>query len=287
VELSNSATLNDKPDEPDALAVEMKEWLTTAEARSGGPARGSDGVRDPSDQYIGMARERTDFSATRAVEPSIDVSPRRSVVKNDQFTLQRPSIGKRMFHALARFFTVALLGVGATLAWQSHGEEATQFVSAWAPSLSGLVATLPTNSPRELGAAAELDGSTSAGQVSMQHGTLPRSAPVAQTASAAASSSELVPRIEEMARDLAAVRRGIEQLAVKQEQIAQKMATLEAAEQDIRQKMSTPPPSRVVPVPQRKNAPGAAPPQSAQSSSSQLPPVPAQAAPTRAPMPLR
>jgi hypothetical protein len=152
VELSNSATLNDKPDKPDALSVEMKEWLTAAEARSGGPARGSDGARDPSDQYMGMARKCSDFSATRAAETL------RSVGKNDQFTLQRPSIGKRMFRALARFFTVAMLGVGATLAWQSHGEEAKQFVSVWAPPLSGLVATLPTNSPREFGAAAELAG---------------------------------------------------------------------------------------------------------------------------------
>lgn len=286
MELSNSRTLNEKPDEPDALSVEMKEWLTAAEARTAGLACGSDAVRDQSDQYIGIARERSDFLPHEQWSHR-SMLPRQPVARNDQFTLQRPSIGKRMFRALAWFFTVALLGVGATLAWQSHGEEAKRFVSAWAPPLSGLVATLPTNSPRKLGAAAEVDGSTSAGQVSMQDATLPRSAPVAHTASTAASSSELVPRLEEMARDLAAVRRGIEQLAVKQEQIAQKMATLEAAEQDIREKMSTPPPSRAVPVPQRKNAPSAAPPQSAQSSSSPSPPAPALAAPTRAPMPLR
>jgi hypothetical protein len=277
VELSNSATRNDTSHEPDTLSVQMKEWLTAAEARYSGSARGSDAV------YTGMARELSDFSATRAVEPSNDVSPRRSGVKNNQFTLQRPSIGKRMFRALARFFIAALLGVGATLAWQSHGEEAKQIVSAWAPSLSWLVAALPTNSPREPGAAAELDGPASAREVSMHHARLPRSAPVGQTAPPSATSSELVPQLEEMARDLAAVRRGIELLAVKQEQIAQKMATLEAAEQDIRQKMSAHPPPGVVPVPQRKSVPS----QSAQSSSSHSPPVPAQAAPARAPVPLR
>jgi hypothetical protein len=44
-----------------------------------------------------------------------------------------------------------------------------------------------------------------------------------------------------MARDLAAMRRSLEQLAVKQEQMAQNIATLEAAEQDIKKKMSSRP----------------------------------------------
>jgi hypothetical protein len=278
VEHSNSGILNDKRHEPDALSAQMQEWLTAAEARPSGPAPSSDAVRNPSDQYIGTAGDRLDFAPTRAT--SLDDSPRLRGVKNDQFTLKRPSAGKRMFRALARLFLAALLGIGATLGWQSHGEEAKQIVNAWAPSLSWVAAALPTNSPRER------DASASPGQDSMQVPTLPRSAPVAQSASVAAT-SELMPRLEEMARDLAAVRRGLEEFAIKQEQMSQRMATLEAAEQYVRQKMSTSTPSQVVPVPQRKNAPNPAPPQAAQSSPLPTVPVSGQAAPARPPIPVR
>jgi hypothetical protein len=282
VEHSNSGILNDKRDEPDALSVQMKEWLTAAEARPSGPAHSSDAERNPSDQYVGMARDHSDFAPTRAA--SFDVSTRIRGVENDQFPLERPSMGKRMFRALGRLVLAILLGIGATLGWQSHGEEAKQIVNTWAPSLSWVAAALPTNSPRELGT--ERDASSSGGQDSMQVPTLPPSAPVAQSASGAAT-SELVPRLEEMARDLAAVRHGLEELAIKQEQMSQRMATLEAAEQYIRQKMSTSTPSRVVPAPQRKNAPNPAPPQAAQSSPSPTVPVSGQAAPPRPPIPVR
>jgi hypothetical protein len=66
----------------------------------------------------------------------------------------------------------------------------------------------------------------------------PQSAPVSQTApalAAAAISPELV-RLG-VARDLAVIRNSIEQLAAKQEQMAQNIATLQAAEQDIIQKI--------------------------------------------------
>jgi hypothetical protein len=44
-----------------------------------------------------------------------------------------------------------------------------------------------------------------------------------------------------MARDLTAMRRSFEQLAAKQELMAQTITTLQAVEQDIKQKMSSPP----------------------------------------------
>jgi hypothetical protein len=208
VEHSNSGILNDSRHEPDALSAQMQEWLTAAEARPNGPAHSSDAVRDPSDPYAGMPRDRLDFAPTRAA--SFDVSPRLRGVKSDQFALKRPSTGKRMFRTLARLVIAALLGIGATLGWQSRGEEAKQIVTALAPSLNWVAAALPTNSPRELGT--ERDASTSAGQDSTQVPTLPQSAPIVQAASAAAT-SELVPRLEEMARDLAAVRHDLEELA--------------------------------------------------------------------------
>src|SRR5215510_7065455 len=83
----------------------------------------------------------------------------------------------------------------------------------------------------------------------------PQSSPFTQTTptlAATAISPELV-RLE-VARDLAAMRDSIDQLAAKQEQMAQTIATLQAAEQDIIQTRSSAPLSGPVSPPPRKKA---------------------------------
>jgi hypothetical protein len=124
-------------------------------------------------------------------------------VKNDQFTSEKRSIGKRIFRSLARLFIAVLVGVGVTLAWQSHGDEAKEMVGTWAPSLARLLPVSMTKSTP--------DGQRSAG----------------------ATSTELVQQIKPVALDLAIVRYSldqlaakIEQLAAKQEQMVQNIATL-------------------------------------------------------------
>ena len=101
----------------------------------------------------------------------------------------------------------------------------------------------------------------------------PQSTPVTETApalAAAAISPELV-RLE-VARDLAVMRNSIEQLAAKQEQMAQNIATLQAAEKDIIQTRSSPPLSGPVSSPPRKKARSVAPRKSAAQMSSSVPP---------------
>jgi len=151
--------------------------------------------------------------------------PRPSDVANDQFTSERRSIGKRIFRTLASFFIAALIGVGVvgvTLAWHSYGDEAKEMVRTWAPSLGWLTT---------------------------------KSSPDGQGVPAAAvTSPELVQQLKPMALDLTIVRRSveqlaatIEQLAAKQEEMARNIATLQAVEQDISQKMSSLSRSRAVP----------------------------------------
>jgi len=125
---------------------------------------------------------------------------------------------------LARFFLALFIGVGGTLAWQSYGDEAKEMVRTWAPSLGWL---LPAS-------------------------TLEVPAP-------AVTSIELKQQLKPVALDLAIVRRSIEQLAFnqdqlsrKQEQVIQAIAALQAAQQDIGQKISTPPPPKTVHVPSPK-----------------------------------
>jgi len=198
---SQNPPLNDQSRERDVAPLVPNEWPTAEEAWSDGHAHDLDAV---SDQRIGK----------RPVTPSIRSGRRSDLARN------RPSIGKRMFRTLARFFITVLIGVGATLAWQSYGDEAKETVTTWAPSLGWLLSVPTTRSP----AAAET----------------PR---------------ELVQQLEPIARDLTVVRRSVEQLVAKQEELAarqeqmgQNIATLQAVEQGIRQRTtSSPPPSRAVP----------------------------------------
>jgi septal ring factor EnvC (AmiA/AmiB activator) len=117
----------------------------------------------------------------------------------------------------------------------------------------------------------------------------PQSTPVTPTAPAlaeAAISPEFV-RLE-VAGDLAVIRNSVEQLAAKQEQMAQTIATLQAAEQqaseqqaakqqaaeqDIIQTRSSPPLSEQVSPPPRKKARRVAPRKLAAQSSSVPPPA--------------
>src|SRR5467141_2674782 len=199
-----------------------KEWLAAEETSSGGRARDLDAR---SDQRIGI----------RPKKPSIH-SPHSSSLKDDQVASGRPTIGRRIFRTLTRFFIAVLFGVGATLAWQSHGDAAREMVVARVPTLAWLLSVSATKPPV-----------------------------------VAATPPDPMQQLEPLASNLDVVRRSVEQLAAKQEQMAQNIAALQAVEEDIRQKVSSPPPSQqAAPIPQYK------PPQPrAQSSSVPRQPPPA------------
>jgi outer membrane murein-binding lipoprotein Lpp len=143
--------------------------------------------------------------------------PRPSAVKNDEFTRKKQSRGRRMVRAVARLFIAVLIGVGATLAWQSHGDQAKETVRTWAPSLSWLL-PISTKLPRD-------DQASTAAIV---------------------TSTELVQQLKPVILNLATVRQGVDQLATtikqltaQQEKMAQDIALLQAIEHDIREKLST------------------------------------------------
>ena len=183
-----------------------KEWPTAEETSSGGPARDLDARSDP---HIGIP-----------TKPSIR-SPRPSSLKDDHVASDRPSIGRRIFRTLTRFFIAVLIGIGATLAWQSHGDAARDMVVAQAPLLGWLLSVSTTKSP-----------------------------------AMAATAPDPAQQLEPLASNLDVVRRSVEQLAAKQEQMAQNIATLQAVADDIRQRVSIPPSSpsqqQAAPIPQHK-----------------------------------
>jgi len=155
----------------------------------------------------------------------------------------RPSIGRRMLRSLTRFSIAALIGVGATLGWQSYGDAAKEMVIVRAPTLAWLLSISTTKPPV-----------------------------------AAATSPDLVQQLAPLALNLDVVRRAVEQLAAKQEQMAQNFTALQAVEEDIRQKVSSTPPS---PAPQAASIPQPSPsqpraqPSAVRSSSVSRPPPPA------------
>ncbi|MGB8578958.1 MAG: hypothetical protein WCD56_20715, partial [Pseudolabrys sp.] len=225
-----------------------KDLPTAEEARSGEPARDPDAGRDSTDQHIRMVRE----SASG-----------------------KPSIGRRAFRSVAHFFITALIavliGVAASSAWQSYGDDAKEMVRTWAPSLDRLSSTwqsrsdeakrmiktwalsldwLMKKSPPDVDIAAKQKGSSPAAAITQK--------PVP---AAVAVPFESAQQLKTMAHDLTVMRQRVEQLAVKQEQMAHNIASLQAVGQDIKQKMPSPPLPPAASLPPRKNAPRVAPPQ--------------------------
>jgi len=151
--------------------------------------------------------------------------PRPSAaVGNEASEGKKHSVGRRPMRAVFRFFIAVLIGVGTTLVWQSYGDEAKEMVRAWAPSLAWLLPN-STKSPRD-----------------------------AQVSTAAfVTSAEVTQQLKPVALDLSNARRGIDQLAIRLEEVAarqakmaQDIAILPAIEQDIREKLSPPPQPRTV-----------------------------------------
>lgn len=196
--------------------------------------------------FDGLARDlgvHTDQRvARRRPQPASDSSYSYRFGEGQPAPRNRPSMGRRMFRSLFRFAITVLIGVGATLGWQSYGNEIREMLIAQAPAVGML---LPVPSTR----------------------------PPVTAASYGDPTRQLVP----MASTLDAVRRSVEQLAAKQEQMAQNIVALRAVEEEVRQKLlpasSVIPPAPVVaPPPQAASAPPPRAPQAKIDSRLQPPP---------------
>ena len=177
----------------------------------------------------------------RRPKPAADSSYSYRFGEGQPVPQSRPSIGRRMFRTLVRFSVAVLIGVGATLGWQSYGEEIREILIAQAPAV-GLLLPVPSTRP-----------------------------PVS-----AAAYGDPTRQLAPMASTLDAVRRSVEQLAVKQEQMAQNIAALRAVEDEVRQKLlpasSATPPAPAPAPPQQAAAPQPKPPQAKIDSRLQPPP---------------
>lgn len=205
--------------------------------------------------------------------PEIPI-PELKRLASDNRAAGRSSIGRRMIRSVARFCVAVLIGVGATLAWQTHGDQANEIIKTWAASLAERLAGSTTKSAAEITLPAAQTAIPV--QAAVQDGAPAQSRPSSQTPSAsagqAAPATASTQQLDAIARNLAMVQRGVEQLSAKQEEMARNIATLQAAELDIRSKLSPVTQSKAVPLPPRKKIVAGAPERASHSSVEPPPP---------------
>jgi hypothetical protein len=143
-----------------------------------------------------------------------------------------------MSRAFARYSIAVLIGVGATLAWQSYGDDAMKMVRTEVPSLAWLLPVSTAKPP-----------------------------PDDQRSTAGAASS---PQLERLELSLLIMRRSVDQLALMVEQLSAKQDQM-AAKQDQMSHIATL--KSVEPPPQSRAVPPRKPPQPVAQSST-VPPTP-------------
>jgi len=178
--------------------------------------------------------ERDDLHPS--ITPSLDheASERKAIY--DRLVAIENAIKKRGSRRFRRYLVAILIGVVATLAWQSYGESAKQIIATrapefgWSPEAKQMIAT----------------SIQWIGWTKPAAGPEKQAPPVAQTAPTTPS---LDPgQVQQMTQNLAALRESVQQLTAGQDQMAREMrrdiARLESDLVDILLKIPEPPPQR-------------------------------------------
>jgi hypothetical protein len=210
---------------------------------------GSLGSRDES--------ARKEFHAAPSIAPaesSLDPKPQQANLQTDRISGDRPSVGWRVFQTVARGVIVISM-VGAAFALLSNGDDRQRdLVNARDSSLRWLSSVLRSDSDQSPDGVGErvfkpLD------QTQLQNTTPLPDAPAIQSSQPSVPTG-LSPgpqhQLEAMASDLADVRRLVEQLAAKEDQMERNIATLQTTVQNVSQKLSSLPESLTTLIPHKK-----------------------------------
>ena len=142
--------------------------------------------------------------------------------EEDLSTSVAPSVTKRIFRFSATFSFLVLIGAGSALAWRSYGDQATGMIRAFTPPFAEFLSRKPAAPPL--------------------------------------TAAEIQQQLSSITLNLVGVKRMVEQLTANQDQLtrtqgqmAQSLATLQAAHQELSQKLASAPVrtpvSGLVPVP--------------------------------------
>jgi hypothetical protein len=211
------------------------------------------------DQNLGQTSLQSDGNPADSpsiapIESSSELNPGQANRQTDGTSYDRPTVGRRIFHHVIRSFVfIAMIGVAFALL--SYGDaKKKDIIRTWDLSLSWLSSVLRTSSSQWSDVAVPTV-SKSLDQTSSRNTALLPATVGAQSAPALVApgpSPEAQHQLETIANDLAVLRHLVEQLAARQDQMAQDMATLQVGEQNLSQKISLLPQSRTVHIPRKK-----------------------------------
>jgi hypothetical protein len=222
---------------------------------------------DSKDQHMTAANLDTELRPGSGLHARQSDRGAYVALENNPYIMVRPPLLRRVLRASARFVFAVLVGIGGTLAWQSHGNQAMDVIRAKAPSVAEW---LPVSTSRS---------AVSVGAAEVQQ---PTKASLAATDQQSTPTGELQQQLAPITVDLAALRQRVEQLAANQEKSAESIGRLEGNEQAINQKLSSlASPKPVIRAPQSK------PLQQAGQASARAQPRPLRAASPSAQQPLR
>jgi hypothetical protein len=133
----------------------------------------------------------------------------------------------------ARFLTALLVAagiVGAGAAWTTYGDAARPWIAAWAPQIGAAVSQLSDRLGLTSATASPPPVQTAAADPNPPQGSLPVQAPAQDatqdTSAAPPAAPDVTQLLQGMARDIATLEQGIEQLKASQDQIARDNAKL-------------------------------------------------------------
>ena len=188
-------------------------------------------------------------------KPSIDKT--QDDFQNVQAVTDRRSILGRSLRIVIHGL-IAFVIVGAAFAWRSSDNNTKETVKAWGGSLTGLAFLRTINSDDATESSANVIAmpakptSIHSDQDSARYNaTMPAAPVLLSTAAPTKASSELQQRLATISGDLAVVQRTLSELAAAQKNMAQDIATLQAAQQAVNTKTSLNPPPQ---LPRHRNA---------------------------------
>jgi hypothetical protein len=145
-----------------------------------------------------------------------EASERKAIY--DRLVAIENEMKKRGSRRFGRYLVAILIGVAATLAWQSYGESVKQIIATRAPELGW--------SPQ----AKQMIASWTLGWTKPPASSEKQASPVAQTAPTTPTTPTLDPsQVQQMTQNLEALRQTTDQLAGGQDQMRRDIARLEAA----------------------------------------------------------
>jgi hypothetical protein len=203
--------------------------------------------------------ERDDLRPGLTSRLDLEASERKAI--HDRLVAMENQTKKRRSRGFTRYLVAVLIGVAATLAWQSYGDAGKQVIATKAPELGW--------SPE---ARKMITSWVPVGWTKPPAGSEKQVVPVAQTAPQnvapkAPTTASLDPeQLQQITQSLTTLRETVEHLTAGQDQMTRVIGRLESAVAELITKMPEPPPRppaaparKPMPVPPSSRAPGTPP----------------------------